>query len=295
MGFAAVFPNTTSGGRLTGQPSVFTAELYAINAAVHEILKGTIDGNRVKIFSDSRSALLALRSDSSFSPIVVETKEKYVRMTQEMYRNAYSRVRSSVGETEGFEVKVGLHQGLALSPFIFNNVVDVITQDLIETVTWCILYADDIVLCAERREDLEVKLERWRAALEGRGMRISRSKTEYMCASIDGDGGDRIRMDGEEIKKVHKFKYLGAMVDASGSMDEEVRHRIQTGWNNLRSASGVLCDRVPLKLKGKFHKTVIRPAMLYGTETASMKKTGEKDGRSRNENVKMDVWSNKGG
>ena len=75
VGFAAVFPNTTSGGRLTREASIFTAELYAINAAVHEILKGTTDGNRFTIFSDSRSALLALRSDSFFSLIVVETKE----------------------------------------------------------------------------------------------------------------------------------------------------------------------------------------------------------------------------
>ena len=75
VGFAAVFPNTTSGGRLTGEASIFTAELYAICAAVHEILKGTIDGNRYTIFSDSRSALLALRSDSPLSPILVETKE----------------------------------------------------------------------------------------------------------------------------------------------------------------------------------------------------------------------------
>ena len=75
VGFAAVFPNTTSGDRLTREASIFTAELYAINAAVHGILKGTTDGNRLTIFSDSRSALLALRSDSSFSPIVVETKE----------------------------------------------------------------------------------------------------------------------------------------------------------------------------------------------------------------------------
>ena len=74
MAFAAVFPNTTSGGRLTGEASIFTAELYAVNAAMHEILKGTIDGNRFTIFSDSRSALLALRSESSFSPILVETK-----------------------------------------------------------------------------------------------------------------------------------------------------------------------------------------------------------------------------
>ena len=75
VGFAAVFPNTTCGGRLTREASIFTAELYAINTAVHEIFKGTTDGNRFTIFSDSRSALLALRSGSSFSPIVVETKE----------------------------------------------------------------------------------------------------------------------------------------------------------------------------------------------------------------------------
>ena len=75
VGFAAVFPNTTSGGRLTREASIFTTELYTINAAVHEILKETTDGNRFTIFSDSRSALVALRSDSFFSPIVVETKE----------------------------------------------------------------------------------------------------------------------------------------------------------------------------------------------------------------------------
>ena len=50
VGFAAVFPNTTSGGRLTGEASIFTAELYVINAAVHEILTGTIDANQFTIF-----------------------------------------------------------------------------------------------------------------------------------------------------------------------------------------------------------------------------------------------------
>ena len=57
-----------------------------------------------------------------------------------------------------------------------------------EVVPRCILYADDVVLYVEQREELELKLERWRAALEDRGMKISRSKTEYMCCDIEDDG-----------------------------------------------------------------------------------------------------------
>jgi hypothetical protein len=35
----------------------------------------------------------------------------------------------------------------------------------------------------------------------------------------------------------------------------------------VAQASGVLCDpRVPLKLKDKFYRTAIQPAMLYGAE-----------------------------
>ena len=43
--------------------------------------------------------------------------------------------------------------------------------------------------------------------------------------------------------------------------------RFIKGWMKGRAATGVLCDKkIPLRLKGKFYRTAIRPAMLYGSE-----------------------------
>ncbi|XP_068233401.1 uncharacterized protein [Palaemon carinicauda] len=108
-----------------------------------------------------------------------------------MYHNVLNRVRSSAGETEGFEVRVGLHQGSALRPFIFNIMIDILIEDVREAVPWNILYADDIVLWAENMEDLEMRLERCRQVLEDREMRIIRTKTEYMCTNSEGDDREK--------------------------------------------------------------------------------------------------------
>ena len=85
--------------------------------------------------------------------------EKYVRLIKEMYRDVKTRVRSGVGTTEGFEVKVGLQQGSALSPFLFNIVFDVLTREVRRGVPWSMMYADDVVLCGETSGEVERRLE----------------------------------------------------------------------------------------------------------------------------------------
>ena len=42
------------------------------------------------------------------------------------------------------------------------------------------VFADDVILCSENREEVQTSLEKWRQALESSGMKINRSKTEYM-------------------------------------------------------------------------------------------------------------------
>ena len=105
--------------------------------------------------------------------------EKYVGAVQDMYESWETVVRCAVGVTEESKVEVGLHQGSALTPFMFAMVMDRLTDEVRQECTWTMMFADDI--CSESREQVDEKLKRQRYVLERRGMKVSCSKTGYVC------------------------------------------------------------------------------------------------------------------
>jgi hypothetical protein len=98
---------------------------------------------------------------------------------------------------------------------------------------------------------------------------------EYMKCDFSAttqEEGD-VRLDGQVVPKKDTFHYLGSMLQKNGDIDEDVSHRIKADWLKWHQASSILCDpRVPLKLKGKFYRTAIRPTMLYGAEYSPTKR-----------------------
>ena len=58
--------------------------------------------------------------------------EKYVRLVQDMYEDSKTVVRCAIGTTESFKVKVGLHQGSAVNPFLFAVIMDRLTDEIRE-------------------------------------------------------------------------------------------------------------------------------------------------------------------
>ena len=105
--------------------------------------------------------------------------EKYIRVVKNMYTGCETVVRCAAGLTEPFNVKVGLHQGSALSPSLCAVVMAHLTGEMRNEAPWSMMFADDIVLVRESREEIEQDLERWRTSLERRGMKVRRTKTEY--------------------------------------------------------------------------------------------------------------------
>ena len=92
--------------------------------------------------------------------------EKYVQLVQDLNEGSKTVVRCAVGTTESFRVKVGLHQGSALSLFLFEVITDRPTDEVRSEPPWTMLFANDIVTCKETREELEWRLKCWMYVLE---------------------------------------------------------------------------------------------------------------------------------
>ena len=106
--------------------------------------------------------------------------QSYIEFIRDMYDGTTTNIQTPVGITRSFPVRVGLHQGSGLSPFLFAVIIDELSKSIWETVPWCMLFADDIVLVAESSDEANTKLDEWREVLESKRLRISRKKTEYL-------------------------------------------------------------------------------------------------------------------
>ena len=126
-----------------------------------------------------------------------------------------------------------------------------------------------------------------------RGMKVSWSKSKYMCVN-GGNDDETVKMEDKKVPKVKEFKYLRAMVQESGSCDREVKMRVQAGWNGWRKVSGVICDwMLSARAKGKVYSTVVRPAMVYTLEmVVIIKKQSLRDESCKDKNVEVCYGSN---
>src|SRR3954464_12011288 len=99
-------------------------------------------------------------------------------------RGVTTAVKRNGEESESFEVKVGVHQGSVLSPILFNIVMQAIADSFKKGLPWELLYANDLVLLAESRLELEQRLTEWMARLKEKGLRVNIGKTKVMNCKV---------------------------------------------------------------------------------------------------------------
>jgi hypothetical protein len=116
-------------------------------------------------------------------------EEWLVNVIKAMYEGATTAVKFNSGESKEFEVKVGVHQGSVLSPLLFIVVLEALSQEFREGLPWELLYADDLALMAESKEELIAKIELWKEGMERKGLRVNMGKTKVMKSQFSAAPG----------------------------------------------------------------------------------------------------------
>jgi hypothetical protein len=91
-----------------------------------------------------------------------KVSSKYITLIKNIYDNVVTSVQTSDRDTNDFPINIGLHQGSALSPYLFALMMIEVIRDIQGGIPWCMLFVDDVVFMDESRTEVDQKLELWR-------------------------------------------------------------------------------------------------------------------------------------
>ncbi|KAL6514527.1 hypothetical protein OROGR_020106 [Orobanche gracilis] len=129
--------------------------------------------------------------------------------------------------------------------------MDELTMSIQNVIPWRMMFADDIVLFDETKDEVERKLELCRNTLETRGFGLNRSMSEYLECSFSGNGSREegtITFDGNIIRRSAFFRYLGFVLQNDGKLDDDVVHRIKSGWLKCKGATGYYMNVAEMRM-----------------------------------------------
>ena len=122
-------------------------------------------------------------------------------------------------------------------------------------------YVDDTTLMAESEEELNSFLMKVKEESEKAGLKLSVQKTKIM-ASVPITSW---QMDGETMKAVSDFIFLGHKITAGGDCSQELKRHLFLGRNVMTNLDSILQSRDnTLSTKFLLVKAMVFPVVMYG-------------------------------
>ena len=226
---------------------------------------------------------------------------QFVQIIRSFHDGMFCRVIENGDASDPFPVSNGVKQGCVLAPTLFSFLfAQMLSAALSQTeagvkihyrtdgdffnlrhlksytkVTRAIvrdfLFADDCALAAHSEVDLQELADCFATAAKIFGLTVSIKKTEVLrqLAPNTARPPPNITMDGNALKNVDTFKYLGSCINSAANLDDEVLCRI----SRASQAFGRLHTRVwhewgiSIKTKLSVYRAVVLPSLLYSCET----------------------------
>ena len=148
-----------------------------------------------------------------------------------------------------------------------------------------LLYASDLVLCGVSEVELRAMAGRFVEVCRRRGLKFNTSKRKVMLLGWEEGLECEVCVDVIRLEHVSEFKYLGYVLDESGTDGAKCNRKVASGRRVAGTISSLVNARdFQLEFARVLHESLVAPDLTYSSETMLWQ---DKE-RSRIRDVRMD-------
>lgn len=200
---------------------------------------------------------------------------KMKNIIKNLYTGTYASVWCCDGLSEAFETTMGVKQGCLLSPILFslflNDLEDCLNGgvQINKTVIKLLAYADDLVLLATNKNDLQEMVDQLDEYCKKWNLVVNLNKSKIV---VFRNGGRPAKHEvwnyrGENIEVVNSYKYLGITLTSGLSMEKHLEEKVSKAKFALNSFNNLLNKKnVPFSSKLHIFFAVSRAILCYGAQ-----------------------------
>ena len=263
--------------------------------ALRRLIEGVKSHNRkaIVLYVDFKKAFDSIHRATMMKILkAYDIPPKLLAVIEKMYENTRAKVITPDGETDFFEIKAGVLQGDTLAPYLFAIVLDYVLRNTFDgrekelgfqlqrqrsrrvpaVVITDLDFADDLALLSEEIEQAQEVLLRLETEAEKVGLFCNAKKTEVQAFNQD-DPVEIKAKNGETLKVVQNFKYLGAWTESTA---KDISVRKALAWTACHKLRKVWRSRLRRQIKERLFIATVESVLLYGAETWTLTKTLEK-------------------
>ena len=226
---------------------------------------------------------------------------RFIAMVRQFHDGMQARVQNDGEFSEPFEVTNGVKQGCVLAPTLFSMMFSAMLMDAFQDsdtgfpiryrfdgnvfnlrrlqaktkvqtdVLDELLYADDMDKNANTEAKMQRAMDQVSQSCDNYDLTISTKKTEVVHQPVPGKPYNEptITVNGQKLKVVDKFTYLGSTLSRAVHIDDEITARIAKASVAFGRLRANVWERNGIKLdtKLKVYKAVVLPTLLYACET----------------------------
>ena len=132
-----------------------------------------------------------------------------------------------------------------------------------------VLYADDLTMVAETRQELQHMLNVLDQACSRWGMTISTGKSKILSVGVQLEHQPHITLQGQVLEDVESFSYLDSELGQTAKVEREVAARLEKASKVYQIWRQKVFRNWNLSRPTKVHvfRTMVMSVLLYGAET----------------------------